>query len=128
MARKVSYEQALGTDRGISFDPLDGEIIEKLLKKDIREGEERLMLALLADAIEHFQKHVLSKDEKEKKLFQEAEQWFLEKDNDGFSPLSISARRYSYVLIAYVKACCHGRKQGARNVLLRGIVQAAPSQ
>ncbi len=83
MARKVSYEQALGTDRGISFDPLDGEIIEKLLKKDIREGEERLMLALLADAIEHFQKHVLSKDEKEKKLFQEAEQWFLEKDNDG---------------------------------------------
>ena len=38
MPRKVTYEQTLGTDRGISFDPLDGEIIEKLFKKDIREG------------------------------------------------------------------------------------------
>ena len=83
MARKVTYEQTLGTDRGISFDPLDDEIIEKLFKKDIREGEEKLMLAVLADAIEHFQKHVIAKDEKGRKLFREAEEWFLEKDSDG---------------------------------------------
>ena len=82
MARKVTYEQTLGTDRGISFDPLDNEIIEKLFKKNIREGEEKLMLAVLASAIEHFQKHVLSKDEKGRKLFQEAEEWFLETDSD----------------------------------------------
>jgi hypothetical protein len=82
MARKVTYEQTLGTDRGISFDPLDNEIIEKLLKKDIREGEKKLMLAVLASAIEHFQKHVLSKDEKGRILFQEAEEWFLERDSD----------------------------------------------
>jgi hypothetical protein len=74
MARKVTYEQTLGTDRGISFDPLDDEIIEKLFKKDIREGEEKLMLAVLADAIEHFQKHVIAKDEKGRKLFREAEE------------------------------------------------------
>src|SRR6266536_5478460 len=83
MARKVTYEQTLGTDRGISFDPLDNEIIEKLFKKDIREGEEKLMLAVLADAIDHFQKHVVATDEKGRKLFQEAEEWFLEKDSDG---------------------------------------------
>jgi hypothetical protein len=72
-----------GTDKGISFDPLDDEIIEKLFKKDIGEGEEKLILAVLADAIDHFQKHVVAKDEKGKKLFQEAEEWFLEKDSDG---------------------------------------------
>ena len=82
MPRKVSYEQALVTDRLISFDPLDDEIISRLFKKDIREGEEKLMLAVLADAIEHFQKYALSKDEKRRKLFQEAEEWFLEKDSD----------------------------------------------
>ena len=82
MPRKVSYEQTLVTDRWISFDPLDNEIIAKLFKKDIREGEEKLMLAVLADAIEHFQKYALSKDEKRRKLFQEAEEWFLERDSD----------------------------------------------
>jgi hypothetical protein len=82
MPRKAVYEQSLGTDRWISSDPLDNEIIERLFKKDIREGEEKLMLAVLASAIEHFQKHVLSKDEKGMKLFQEAEEWFLEKDSD----------------------------------------------
>ena len=66
----------------ISCDPLDSEIYQRLFKKDIREGEEKLMLAVLADAIEHFQKYALSKDEKGKKLFREAEEWFLKKDSD----------------------------------------------
>jgi hypothetical protein len=80
MARKITYEQSLVTDRWISFDPLDNEIIERLFKKNIREGEEKLILAVLSDAIEHFQKYAFSKDEKGRKLFQEAEKWFLEKD------------------------------------------------
>ena len=62
--------------------PLDNEIIRKLFKRDIREGEEKLMLAVLSDAIELFQKHVLSKDEKGRNLFREVEEWFLEKEND----------------------------------------------
>ena len=82
MLRKTISEPSLGADMWISFDPLDGEIIERLSKKDIREGEEKLMLAVLASAIEHFQKHVLAKDEKGRELFQEAEEWFLEKDSD----------------------------------------------
>src|SRR5215813_3486238 len=82
MPRKVSYEQALVTDRWISFDPLDDEIISRLFKKDIREREEKLMLAVLADAIDDFKKHVFSKDQRGQKLFQEAEEWFLERDDD----------------------------------------------
>ncbi len=80
MLRKNISDQ--GTDRWISSDPFDNEIIERLFKKNIREGEEKLMLAVLSDAIEEFQKHVLSKDEKGKKLFRDVEEWFLEKDSD----------------------------------------------
>ena len=83
MPRKAAYEQSFATDRWISSDPLDNEIIERLFKKDIREGEEKLMLAVLASAIQHFQKHVLSKDEKGRILFQEAQEWFLETDSDA---------------------------------------------
>ena len=82
MPRKFTYEQSLVTDRWISFDPLDNEIIERLFKKDIREGEEKLALAVLESAIEDFQRYVFSKDQRGQKLFQEAEEWFLEKDDD----------------------------------------------
>jgi len=82
MPRKFISEQSLVTDRWITFDPLDDEIIAKLFKKDIREGEEKLMFAVLADAIDDFKKHVFSKDQRGQKLFQEAEEWFLEKDDD----------------------------------------------
>ena len=82
MPRKTISEQALVNDRWILFDPLDNEIIERLFKKDIREGEERLALAVLESAIEDFQKYVLSRDQKERKLFQEAEDWFFGKESD----------------------------------------------
>jgi hypothetical protein len=38
MPRKAVYEQSFASDRWISSDPLDNEIIERLFKKDIREG------------------------------------------------------------------------------------------
>src|SRR5215472_9014860 len=82
MPRKVTYEQALVAHGWVALDPADTGVIEKLFKKDIREGEEKLMLAVLSDAIEIFQKYVLSKDENERNLFREVEEWFLEKEND----------------------------------------------
>ena len=83
MFRKNISEQSLWSDKWwISCDPLDSETFERLFKKDSREGEERLMLAVLESAVEDFQKHVLSKDEKERKLFQKAEEWFFEKERD----------------------------------------------
>src|SRR5262245_42658526 len=86
MPRKSISEQSLTTDRWISFDPLDNEIIERLFKKSIRDGEERLMLAVLESAVEDFQKYVLARNPSEQKLFQEAEEWLLETDSRGLFP------------------------------------------
>ena len=82
MARKTAYEQSLATDGWTLFDPMDSGILERLSKKDILEGEEKLMLAVLGKAVEYFQKYVLAKDERGKKLFQEAEEWILDKNSD----------------------------------------------
>jgi hypothetical protein len=65
-----------------SLDPADTGIIEAVYKKTIREGEEKLMLAVLESAVEDFQKYVLARKPSGKKLFQQAEEWFLEKDSD----------------------------------------------
>jgi len=62
--------------------PCKRTIIQGVYKKSIREGEERLMLAVLESAIEDFQKYVLARNPSGKKLFQQAEEWFLEKDSD----------------------------------------------
>jgi len=82
MLTKNRYKQLSAPDGRISFDPVDDGTIERLLKKNIREKEEMLMLAVLSDAIENFQKHVLAEGERGQKLFKEAEEWFLDKDSD----------------------------------------------
>ena len=53
------------------------------LQKDLREGEERLMLAVLESAVEDFQKYVLARRPSRKKLFQQAEEWFLDNDSEA---------------------------------------------
>jgi hypothetical protein len=83
MPRKVTYEQALITHGWVALDPADTGVIEKLFKKDIREGEEKLMLAVLENDVEYFQKYVLARTPSGKKLFQEAEECFLEKDSES---------------------------------------------
>ena len=83
MLRRRNYEGSV-TDGWGSFDPVDRGVIDRLYKKQIREGEEGLMLAVLDNAIECFQKYVLAQREREKRLFQEAEDWILEKDSDWF--------------------------------------------
>jgi len=82
MARKVRYEQAMVAHGWVALDPADMGLIEAVYKKILREGEERLMLAVLESAVEDFQKYVLARKPRGKKLFQEAEEWFLEKDSD----------------------------------------------
>jgi hypothetical protein len=64
------------------MDPANEEIIEGLYKKSLREGEERLMLAVLESAVEDFQKYVLARRPSGRKLFQQAEEWFLENNSD----------------------------------------------
>jgi hypothetical protein len=83
MARKVSYEKALVAHGWVALDPADIGLIEAVYKKTLREGEEGLMLAVLENAVEYFQKYVLARNPRGKQLFQEAEEWFLEKDGEA---------------------------------------------
>jgi hypothetical protein len=70
------------TNRWTLFDPVDSGLFERLFKKDTLEAEEKLMLAVLESATEYFQKYLFAEDERGKKLFQEAEEWILDKDSD----------------------------------------------
>jgi hypothetical protein len=81
MTRKTTNDYRMITDGWVSIDPADEAILDGVYKKTLREGEERLLLAVLESAVEDFQKYILSTDPKERKLFQEAEEWFLEKDS-----------------------------------------------
>jgi hypothetical protein len=60
MLRKFIFHHGLVTDGCLSMDPANEEIIQGVYKKNIREGEERLMLAVLESAVEDFQKYVLA--------------------------------------------------------------------
>ena len=82
MLRKFIFQPGLVTDGWVSIDPANDEIIQGVYKQSIREGEERLMLAVLESAVEDFQKYVLARKPSGKKLFQDAEEWFLEKNSD----------------------------------------------
>ena len=83
MLKKTCAERGMVTDGWISLDPADLGLIEGVYKKTLREGEERLMLAVLESAVEDFQKYVLARNPSGKKLFREAEEWFLEKNSDA---------------------------------------------
>jgi hypothetical protein len=82
MLKKAYVERCVVTDGWISLDAADIGLIESVYKKSIREGEERLMLAVLESAVEDFQKYVLARNPRGKRLFQEAEEWFLEKESE----------------------------------------------
>ena len=83
MLRKAYVERCMVTGGWISLDPADMGLIEAVYKKTLREGEERLMLAVLENAVEYFQKYVLARNPGGKQRFQEAEEWFLEKDGEA---------------------------------------------
>ena len=66
------------------IEPTDSGIVDHVFKRSIRDGEERLMLAVLESATEDFQKYILAGDRRGKQLFQEAEEWILETDSPSF--------------------------------------------
>ena len=82
MLKKVYAENGMVTDGWIALDPADLGLVEGVYKKNIREGEERLMLAVLESAVEDFQRYVLARHTGGKRLFQQAEEWFLDKDSE----------------------------------------------
>ncbi len=77
---------------------LSAEYFDNLRRKTVLEPEKRLMLALLEDAVHCFRDNLSSQTARKKKLFDETENWILQKDGDwifsfdqvcealGFSP------------------------------------------
>ncbi len=61
---------------------MDRELLDRLTRRDVREAEEALMLAILEDGIACFQKYALARGGKAKTLFQEAEDWILDETSD----------------------------------------------
>ena len=79
MSRRAGF-----TNTGLFIiEPTDRAILDRLQKRSIRDGEERLMLAVLENATEDFQKYVLATTRRGTELFQAAEQWILETDNSS---------------------------------------------
>jgi hypothetical protein len=66
------------------IEPTDSGILQNLSKKFIRDGEKALMLAILQNAVEDFQKYVMATSKKGKGLFDAAEAWILETDSRSF--------------------------------------------
>lgn len=83
MLKKVYAETRMVTDGWVSLDAADIGLIESVYKRNLREGVERLMLAVLESPVEDFKKYVFARNPSGKKLFQYAEEWFLDRDGDG---------------------------------------------
>lgn len=66
-----------------NLEPTDDGIIQQLSCKTFREGEERLLYAMLESAIEDFQKYLTATDKKGRAIFQQAEEWFFETDSSS---------------------------------------------
>jgi hypothetical protein len=61
---------------------LSTQYFDNLRRKTLLEPEKRLMLAVLEDAIHCFQDNLFAEAVGKKKLFEEVEQWILERDGD----------------------------------------------
>ena len=66
------------------IEPTDRGLAEQVFIRSIKDGEERLMLAVLESAIEDFQKYALAEHKRGKELFQDAEEWILETESPSF--------------------------------------------
>lgn len=80
--RQTRWQGEFTRGERLIFDPTDAVTVERLLRKKTREREEALLVAILEDAIDCYQKYVFARGGKGKKLFEETEQWILDRDAD----------------------------------------------
>jgi hypothetical protein len=66
-----------------TVDPVDSNLAESQFAK-AASAEQRLMLAVLENAIEQFKEYALAEDSKGKALFDEVEEWMSERDSEWF--------------------------------------------
>jgi hypothetical protein len=83
----MTYEAGLGAEHMLTslFQPdtlLSAQYFDTFRRKRRLEPEKRLMLAVLEDAIWCFEKYMLARDNKDKGLFRDVEDWILEEKGD----------------------------------------------
>lgn len=64
------------TDGWVSVESAHAGIIEAVHKRNVREGEERLLLAILENAVEYFQNYELARKPSGKKYFKKQKSGF----------------------------------------------------
>ena len=62
------------------------------------------MLAVLQNAVEYFQKYVLAQKPRGKQLFQEAEEWFLDKETEALYSFENICQTLGSIPTTYGKA------------------------
>jgi hypothetical protein len=67
----------------VAMDPVDTGLAQSHFTRTAS-AEEKLMLAVLENAIEQFQEYALAEDPKGKALLHEVEEWLWDKDSDWF--------------------------------------------
>ena len=67
----------------VAIDPVDTGLAQSQFTR-AASAEEKLMLAVLENAIEQFQEYALAEDPKGKALLHEVEEWLWDKDSDWF--------------------------------------------
>jgi len=80
--QSISDSYRSPNDELTAIDPSDSGAIESLFRRTVREGEQELMLAVLEDAINSFQIYLVAGNEKDRKQFQEVQQWIQGKNQD----------------------------------------------
>jgi len=83
----MAYDASLGVEEkmGSLFQPdtlLPAQYFDTFRRKANSEPEKKLMLAILEDAIDCFQKYIFARDGRGKGIFREAEDWILEENGD----------------------------------------------
>jgi len=123
MKTEASFSLAQQNHPLFYYDPVtSAEYFDSIRRTYPLDSEKRLMLAVLEDAVECYQKYLLARGRKDKALFEEAEQWILEQNNPSlFSFENICAALN--LTPAWVRAGLLRRKEN----LLAGRHQPKPT-
>ena len=109
----------------VAVDPVDTGLAQSQFTR-AASAEEKLMLAVLENAIEQFQEYALAEDLKGKAMLQEVEDWLWDKDSDWFfsfesicETLKFSPDYLRQGLVLWKKAKIQGREITSRQQPIR---------
>lgn len=83
---RLGEEMSHPLEANVLFQPdtiLPLQYFERMRRNALPEGEKKLLLAVLEDAVGCFQKYFFAHDKKGRALFKDAEHWIMEESDDG---------------------------------------------